>query len=121
MLTTLKSKKLLGLLLLISDTIPLKSDRSRPLASLQQDHVFNVVGMRKHIHRLHTGNAVAYIQQLQITRLGGRVTAHIYDLIGSRIQDGLYHIGMHSGTRRIGNDDIAATVLLKQLGSKQVV
>src|SRR5690554_8194546 len=117
MLTTLKSKKLLGLPLLISDTIPLKSDTSRTLASLQQDHVFNVMGMRKHIHRLHTGNEVEHIQQLQITRLGGRVTAHIYDLIGGRIKDGLQYIGMHSGTRMFGYDEFSAILLLLLHGS----
>ena len=67
--------------------------------------------MREHIYRLNGSHLVVVIHQLQVASLGSWVAAYIYDAVRSRIQDYVHYIRMHSGTWRVGDDDVWTTVL----------
>ncbi len=50
------------------------------LFQLQQRYVLYVVRMREHVYRLQAGDAVGFIQQLQVAGLGGGVAAYVHHL-----------------------------------------
>ena len=67
--------------------------------------------MREHINRLNGSHLVVVVHQLQVASLGSRVATYIHDAVRSRIQDYVHYIRMHSGTWRVGDDYVWATVL----------
>ena len=69
-----------------------------------------MVRLRKHIHRLRHGDGVLLLKSLQISCLTGGIAADINDAIGASMQNRLQHIGMHAGSRRIGDDHIGSPV-----------
>ena len=77
--------------------------------------------MREHIYRLHSNHLVIHIKQLQVTCLGSRITAHINNALGSRKQDCINHIRMHSGTWRVGYYNIGTTMLIDEIAGKNIL
>lgn len=78
-------------------------------------------GMREHIHRLYGCHLIVCVQSLQVTSLRGRVTRHIDDTLWSCLQYGLYHVGVHTGTGWVGDDDIRTTMLRDKLICQDVL
>ena len=96
--------------------------RGQPrLLALKQDDVLHMLGMGEHIHGLHTNHTVLSIKKLQITCLGGRVAAYIDNAVGIGKQNRVYHILMHTGTWRVGYDDIGAAMLLYELPVQDIL
>ena len=77
-------------------------------------------GVGKHIDRLDGGNVVVGVEVVQVAGLCGRITRYIDDALRSSAEDGFYHIGMHAGTRRVGDDDIGATMFGDELIGEDV-
>ena len=91
------------------------------LPSFEQYDVFDVWGVGEHIHRLHFCHAVVTIHHAQVTRLGGWIAADIDDALRLGIQYGLHHIGMHTGTWRVGNDNVRPAMLGNEVVGKYVL
>ena len=77
---------------------------------LGNNNIFNVVRMGEHVCRLYVRYPVLLLQQGQVAGLGGRVAAHIYDLLRSRFHQNLQHILMHPGPRGIQHHHIGITL-----------
>ena len=71
--------------------------------------------MREHIHRLHSLNAIGYIKSLEVAGLSGRVAAYVDNALGVGTKYSLYHVGVHTGAWRVGNDNIRTTMLGNEL------
>ena len=78
---------------------------------LEKHDILHVRRMRKHVYRLYCHDLIVRIKKLEVAGLGGRVAADIDYALGSRTDDDIDDIGMHSGTRRVGDDDIRLAVL----------
>ena len=78
-------------------------------------------GMGEHIDGLNSQYFVLRIEVLQVACLGGWIATDIHDALGSCTEDGLYHIGVHTCTRRIGDDDIGTSVLGNELIGEDVL
>ena len=77
--------------------------------------------MREHVNRLHLLDAVCHVKSLQVACLGGWIAAYIYYALRVSTQDCLDNVGMHAGTRRVGDDDIGASVLGNELVVENVL
>ena len=91
------------------------------LLSLKQHYVFYVWCVGEHIHWLHCCHAIVFVHIVQVASLCGWVATNVYDTLWSCLKDGLNHIGMHSGTWWVGDDDIGLTVLCDKLVSKDIL
>lgn len=69
----------------------------------------------KHIHRLHCRQSVFCIQQGQIPCLCGRVATNVNNTFRLGKENDIYHILMHTCTRRIGDYNIRTTVLVDKV------
>ena len=77
--------------------------------------------MREHIDGLHGGDAIISVHVMQVTGLCGRVAADIDDALGGSTQDGLHHVGMHTGTWRVGDDDVRPPVFSDEVIGEDVL
>src|SRR5690242_2035544 len=64
--------------------------------------------MREHIHRLHAGHRIFFIQQLQVPGLCSRITADVDDGRSFHVQYLSHQLFVHAGPWRISYDDIGA-------------
>ena len=71
--------------------------------------------MRKHVNRLHGNYPIGAIKHLKVTGLCGRVATDIYNAVGRSVQNGLHNIWVHTGTRRVGDDDVGPTMFIDKL------
>ena len=67
--------------------------------------------MREHIYRLNGSHLVVVVHQLQVASLGSWVAAYIYDAVRCCVQNHVHYIRVHTGTWRVGDDDVWTTVL----------
>ena len=84
-------------------------------SQFEKYYILHVVGMRKHVYRLNGLYFIFRIEQLQIARLRSRITADIYDAFGLCKQNDIHYILVHSGTGRVGDDDIGTAVLVDEV------
>lgn len=75
----------------------------------------------EHIYWLNFNNLVVYVQQLQVACLSGRITTHIYYSLWLCPEDCINYILVHTGTRRVGDDNVWLSVLGDELISKNVL
>ncbi|GMT46187.1 MAG: hypothetical protein IEMM0006_2019 [bacterium] len=80
------------------------------LLFLQQHHIFNMMSLRKHIHRLHFCYPVFFVEQGNVACLRSRITADINNFFGRCLQNLFDHFGMHAGTWRVGKQHIGDAV-----------
>ena len=64
----------------------------------------------EHVNGLNSHYSIERVKVVKIARLCGRITAYIDNALWGSIEYGLYHIGMHACTWRIGDDDIRTSV-----------
>ena len=69
-----------------------------------------MVGVREHVYRLNGLHFIFRIEQLQVARLRSRITADVYDAFGFGKQNDIHYILVHSGTGRVGDDDIGSSM-----------
>ena len=77
--------------------------------------------MRKHIYRPHFLYPIVLIKQLEITRLGSRVTADVNHARCSELNQHLHHLGVHTRTRRISNEQVRLAVLFSESFGKNIL
>ena len=77
--------------------------------------------VREHVHGLHLLHLVQRVEQLQVSRLSGGIAAHIHNALGSGVHYHLHHVGMHSGTWRVGDDNIRLAVPGYEIISQDVL
>ena len=77
--------------------------------------------VREHINRLHLGDLVACVEQLQVACLCGGVAADIYYALRVSVEYHVYNVGVHAGAWRVGDDDIGASVLGDEVVGKDVL
>ena len=77
--------------------------------------------MREHIYRLHGSNLILGIEQLEIAGLCSRVTAYVHNAARLCKEQHIDYIVMHSGTWRVGNDDIRTAMLVDEILRKDVL
>ena len=77
--------------------------------------------MWEHINWLHGNYPIVAVEHLEVACLCGWITAYIDNTVGGSAQDGLYHIRMHTGTRRVGNDDVGSSVFADELIIKHIL
>ena len=77
--------------------------------------------MGEHVDGLYLCDIVGRMELLQVTGLSGWVTADIDDTFGCSTENGLHHVGMHAGTRGIGDDDIRTTVLRDKIIGEDIL
>ena len=71
--------------------------------------------MREHIYRLYGHYFIFSIKQLKITCLSSRITTYIYNTLRLGKQNYIYHIVMHTRTRRVGNNYIRTTMFIDKI------
>ena len=76
--------------------------------------------MWEHIDRLDFPHGVCLVQQIQVTGLRGWITTYINDTFGTREQDCLDYVIMHTGTWRVGDDYIRSSMFVDEILSKQI-
>lgn len=91
------------------------------VSALKQHHILHVLGVWEHIHWLYCHHAIVLVKQLQIACLGGRIATHIDHLARCGKEDDIYHIGMHAGTWRVGDNHIGTTMTLDELAVENVL
>ena len=64
----------------------------------------------EHIHGLYSGHTVVNVEVVQIASLCGGIARHIDNALWCSAKNGLHHIRVHTSTRRVGDDDVRATV-----------
>ena len=79
-----------------------------------------MMGLWEHVHRLYCHHFILYIQELQVASLGSRVAADIDDALRLGIQDNIHHIGVHTCTGRVGDDDVGPAMLGNEIGCEDV-
>ena len=79
-------------------------------ASFEQYDVFDVGSVGEHVNGLDFCHFVVGVHQAEVAGLGGWIAADIDDTLRLGIQYGLHHIGMHTGTGWVGNDDVGSAV-----------
>ena len=77
--------------------------------------------MREHIHWLHFLHLVKRVEQLQVSRLGGRIATHIYNALGGGIHYHLHHIGMHTGAWRVGDYHVGTPMTCDKIIGEDVL
>ena len=87
----------------------------------EENDVLDVRGVGKHVDGLDGGNTVVGIEVVQVAGLCGRVARDVDDTLGGCPENGFYHIGMHAGTGRIGDDDIRTTMFGDEIVGKDIL
>ena len=67
-----------------------------------------MVRMGKHVHGLHSLDAIIGVEQRQVARLRSRVAAHVDDPLGRGTQDHPDDRFVDARTRRVEDDDVGA-------------
>ena len=49
--------------------------------------------------------------EVEVAGLGSGIATYIYNTRGANATQHLHHIGMHASARRVGDDEVGATVL----------
>ena len=70
-----------------------------------------MVGVRKHIHRLYSNNAIHIAHQCKVTRLGCRVATYIDNTLGSCIENHINNRLIHSCARWVEDNNVGTAVL----------
>ena len=91
------------------------------LSQLKPDHILDMLRMGEHIHRLDRLHVILLMKQSQVTRLSGRIAAHIDYPLGSGIKYHLHHILMHTRTRRVHYHHIRTSMLGNEFGSEHIL
>ena len=73
------------------------------------------MGVGEHVNWLYAKDAVLHIEQAEVAGLCGGVTAHVDDALGLGKENGVDDIIVHTGTGRVGNDDIGTAILVDEL------
>lgn len=71
--------------------------------------------VREHVDGLHGHDLVGGVKQLQVASLRGGVAADVDDLLRPDLQQLLNDLLGHSGTGRVGDDEVGATVRLDEV------
>ena len=77
--------------------------------------------MWEHVDGLYGNNTIVCIHQLQIASLCGRIARYIDNTLGSRIQNGFHHIGVHAGTWRVSDNDIRTSMFLDEVVCQNIL
>ena len=77
--------------------------------------------MWEHVDRLDDTQVVVLAEYLQIACLCSGVAADVDDALGLGSEDGLHHVGMHAGARRVGDDDVGPPMLLEEVVVEDVL
>ena len=80
-----------------------------------------MVGVREHIYRLNGLYFIFRIEQLQVARLRSRISTDIYDAFGLGKQNDIHYILVHSGTGRVGDDNIRTSMLVDKFLSQNIL
>ena len=91
------------------------------LSADEEDNVFHVGRMGEHIDGLDSGYTVVSVEIVEVTGLCGGVAGDIDDALGSCPEDGLHHIGVHTGTWRVSDDHIGTAMLSNEVISEDVL
>ena len=91
------------------------------LSAYEEDNVFHVRGVGEHVDGLDGGDTVVHVQVVQVAGLGGRIARDVDNALGGSSEDGLYHIGVHTGTGRVGDDDVGTSVLSDEIVGEDVL
>ena len=89
--------------------------------SFEQYDVFDVGGVGEHVNGLDFCNFIVGVHQAEVAGLGGWIAADIDYTLRFCIQYGLHDIGMHAGTRRVGNDDVGSVMLCYEVVGQDVL
>ena len=68
----------------------------------------------EHIHGLDLRYTVGAVKHGEVARLGGGIATDIHDTLRLGAEDSGDHILVHTGTRRVGDDNIRAAVLMQE-------
>ncbi len=79
-----------------------------------------MVGVGKHVDRLHGRNTVFRIEELQVTRLRSRVAADIHDAVRCGIENHIDYIFVHTCARGVDYHYIGAAVGGDELVGKYI-
>ena len=79
-----------------------------------------MVCMWKHIYRLYGCYLIFFIEQLQVARLSGWIATYVNNTFGLGKENDNSHIGLHGGTRWVGNDDIRTAILIDEILGQNV-
>ena len=71
--------------------------------------------MWEHIYRLYLLNGILHREQAQVACLCRGVTAHVNDTFRFRKKNRVDHIVMHTGTRRVCDNNIRTAVLVDEI------
>jgi len=77
--------------------------------------------VREHVDGLHDADAVVTVKDLQVAGLRRGVTAHVDNALRGGTEDGLHYVRMHAGTRRVGDDDVGATMVADEFVGQDVL
>ena len=90
------------------------------LTAFEEYYVFHMLSVWKHVDRLHSCHPVGGIEQAEVASLCGRVATHIDNARGCCKEYCIDYILMHTGTWRVGDDDVGPAVLAYEVGGEYV-
>lgn len=77
--------------------------------------------MGEHIDGLHGHDLILFVEVVQVARLSGGIAGDIDDALGGGAKDGLHYVGVHAGTRRVGDDHVGTAMLGDELVGEDVL
>ena len=71
--------------------------------------------VREHVDWLDAFHLIMLTEELQVSSLRGRIATDIDDSLRVGKENGIDDIAVHSGTWRVGDDDVGLAVLLDEI------
>ena len=78
-------------------------------------------GVGEHIDGLHGHDLILFVEVVQVARLCGGIAGDIDDALGGGAKDGLHHVRVHAGTRRVGDDHVGTAMLSDEVVGEDVL
>ena len=78
-------------------------------------------GMGEHVDRLDSGNAVIDVEVMEVAGLCGGVARDVDDSLGGSPEDSLHDVGVHAGTRWIGDDHVRTAMFMDEIVGEDVL
>ena len=97
-----------------------KFNEKKLFVPFQKHHIFHVLCVREHIHRLNLEDCEVAAEDFQIPCLAGRVAAHLNNLLWRSVQNNLGHRRMDTGSRRIQDYNIRSSVLFDEVVAENI-
>ena len=77
--------------------------------------------VREHVDWLDAFHLIMLTEELQVSSLRGWVAADVDDALRVGKENDIDDIAVHSGTRRVGDDDVGLTVTLDEISIEDVL